>query len=61
VVDQASGSKRVVVDGLDAVPVGIAQEAAVVVVAVVRARTGRAVVDVAGLSSDAPELVDMLA
>ena len=50
-----------VVDRLGAVAVGVEQERAVVVVAVLRPRPGRAVVAVAGLGAGAPERVDLLA
>src|SRR5205085_795188 len=49
----------VVVNGLGAVPVGVEQESAVVALAVLRTRTGSSVVAVAGVRSDAPELVDV--
>src|SRR3954470_3822436 len=49
VVDDAAGAQGVVMDGLGAVAVWVEQKAAVVVVAVLRARPGRAVVPVAGL------------
>ena len=48
VVDVAAGAQRLVVDGLDAVAVGIEQNAAVVVGAVLRPRPGRPVVAVSG-------------
>ena len=49
----------VVVDGFRAVPVGIEEERAVVVVPVLRTRAGGAVVAVAGRRPDPPELVDV--
>ena len=50
-----------VVDGLGAVAVGVEQEAAVVVVAVLGPRPRRAVVAVARLRAGAPERLDVLA
>ena len=47
-------------DRLDAVAVWVEQEAAVVVVAVLRTRAGLPVGAVAGGSPDLPELVDTL-
>jgi len=49
-----------VVDGLDAVAVGIEDECAVVARRVLRARAGRAVVAVAGARQRAPPCVDLL-
>jgi hypothetical protein len=46
--------------GFGAVAVGVEQKAAVVVVAVLRARPGRAVVAVTGVDSGPPEVVDLV-
>jgi hypothetical protein len=59
VVDLAARSHVAVVHGLGAVPVGVEEEPAVVVLRVLRARPGRAVVAVAGLGAGAPELVHL--
>src|SRR5207249_11189937 len=59
-VDGPAGDVAVV-DRLGAVAVRVEEERAVVVVAVLRARTGWAVVPVARLRPDAPELVDLRA
>jgi len=59
-VDVAAVSQRAVMDGLDAVPVGIEQEGAVVVVAVLRPRAGLAVALVPGGRPSQPERVDVL-
>src|SRR4051794_33156670 len=48
-----------VVHGLRAVPVGVEQEAAVVVVSVLRSRARLTVASVAGADTDSPELVDV--
>src|SRR5215210_4289296 len=59
VVDDAAAAELAVVHGLGAVAVVVQQERTVVVAAVLRPRPGRAVVAVAGLGADAPELVDV--
>jgi len=63
VVDAAVGNGvlAVLVDGLDAVAVGIEQEGAVVGRAIVAARSGRAVVAVARVDTCLPERVDLRA
>jgi hypothetical protein len=61
VVDQVALAHEVVVDGLGAVAVGVEQEAAVVVGAVLGARAGLAVVAVAGVDAGLPERVHVLA
>jgi hypothetical protein len=60
VVDPAALSHRAVVHGFGAVPVRVEEERAVVVVAVLRAQAGRAIVAVAGVGAGAPELVHAL-
>jgi hypothetical protein len=55
-----SGTDIFEMDRLDTVAVWVEQEAAVVVLAVFRARTGLPVVTVAGCRPDSPELVDAL-
>ena len=60
-VDQVAVGDEVVVDRLGAVAVGVEQEAAVVVVAVLGAQAGLAVVAVAGVDAGLPERVDVLA
>jgi hypothetical protein len=60
-VDDAVRPDGVVVDGLGAVSVGVEQEAAVVVAAVLGPKPGRAVVAEAGLRPHLPEVVDMRA
>jgi hypothetical protein len=61
VVDHAALAHDAVVDCLEAVPVGIEEERAVVVLPVLRSRPGRAVVSKAGFGSHSPELVDVRA
>jgi hypothetical protein len=60
VVQRAGLAGAAVVDGLDAVAARVAQERAVVVVVVLGAQPGCAVVGVAGRDPDAVELVDEL-
>jgi hypothetical protein len=61
VIDDAVRPEGVVVDRLGAVSVGVEQEAAVVVAAVLGANPGPPVVAVAGLRPRSPELVDVRA
>jgi len=60
-VDVANGSRvlTVAVDRLDAVAVGVEQEAAVIRGAVLRARPGRPVVSIPGVDARPPERVDL--
>src|SRR5690242_10074477 len=59
-VDQMAVGYAAVGDRFGAVAVGVEQERAVVVLAVLRPRTGCAVVSIPGLCPDAPELVHQL-
>src|ERR671931_716055 len=61
VVDDALARERAGVHRLNTVAVGIAQEGAVVVLAVLLARSGGPVVGVPGVDSGLPEGVDLLA
>src|SRR5215210_2030619 len=60
VVDPTA-AHRAVMDGLDAVSVGVEQERAVVVAPILRSRAGPAVVLAAGVGARKPERVDVLA
>ena len=61
VVDVPRGAHIAVGDRFDTVAVGVEQEAAVVVAAVLRARPGLAVVAVAGVDTGLPEAIDVRA